>query len=130
MSEHSGKDELADWIIEKYERLDDHWQNIMEAEQAGFRSDGAHLQSNRIQDIAAQARNDIKKFRSELAVLEVPRALETARMKCSTYLGNWDSFFNHMSKYDTSGDLEELGAATRAYKAVDVTLSRILEISV
>jgi len=127
MSEHSGEDELADWIINRSEHLDDHWQNTMEGEQAGFRSDGSHLQSDKIQNIAAQARNDIRKFRSELAGLEVSQASEAARMKCSTYLDNWDSFFYHMSKYDSSGELEELETATRAYKAVDVMLSGILQ---
>lgn len=118
---------MAEWIIEKSEQLQDHWQNIMEAEQAGFEPNGSHLQSDRIQSIAAQARNDVKKFRTELAGLEGSHDLDAVKVKCSTYLDNWDSFFYHMAKYEGSGDLDDFGAATRAYKAVDVSLLGILE---
>lgn len=127
MLEYSGKDDLAEWLIEKSEQLDGHWQDIMEAEQTGFKPDGSHLQSDRIQSITAQARNDIKRFRTELAGLQVSQHLDVVKEKCGTYLDDWDSFFNHMSKYDRSGDLDDLGVATRAYKAVDVIFSGILE---
>ena len=121
------KDGLAEWIIEKSVQLQGYWQNVMEAEQAGFRPNGSHLQSDRIQSIATQARNNVKKFRTELAGLEVSYDLDGVKVKCGTYLDNWDIFFYNMAKYDVSGNIDDFGVATRAYKAVDVSLSEILE---
>lgn len=126
MSEHSGKDDLAEWLIETSEQLNGHWQDIMEAEQAGFKPEGSHLQSDRIQSIAAQARSNVRRYRSELAGLKLSQGLNAVKGKCDTCLDNWDSFFYYMAKYDTSGDLDDLGSATRSYKAVDVGLSGIL----
>lgn len=127
MSKCFGKGELADWIIEKSEHLNIHWQNIMEAEQGGFRPNGSYLQSDRIQGITAQARSDIQEFRTEIANFEIPNKLSVIKAKYATYLDNWDNFFRYMAKYDTSGDLDDLGAATKSYKAVDVDLSEILQ---
>lgn len=126
MSEYSGKDDLADWLIEKSEQLQGHWQNILEAEQAGFRADGSYLQSDRIRSIAAQARNDVRGYRNELAGLKLSQDFNAVKGKCGTYLDNWGRFFHYMAKYDESGNLDDLGSATRSYKAVDISLSGIL----
>lgn len=128
MSEYTGKDDLAEWLIENSERLDAQWQTIMEAEQAGFRSDGSHLQSDRIQNISAQARNDIKRCRNELAGLKLSQDLDAVKENCGTYLDNWDRFFYYMAKYDRSGDLDDFRSATQSYKAVDVGLTGILAV--
>lgn len=121
------KEKLADWIIDKTDYLNGHWSNIMDAEQGGFRADGSHLQSDRIQSIAKQARYAINKFRAELASLRLPIDLGAVKTKCGIYLDNWDNFFYYMSKYDKSGVLDDFGTATRSYNAVDTGLSEILE---
>lgn len=128
MPKYCSKDELTDWIIEKSDYLNkNHWTNMMNAQQAGFRPDGSHLQSDRIQSIAKQARNDIKKYKTELGNFKLPDDLGAVKTKVGTYLDNWDKSFYYMAKYDTSRDLDDLGAATQSYKAVDAGLSELVE---
>jgi len=126
----SGKEKLAGWIIEKSKYLNDnHWVNIIDAEQDRHVSDSSQskLASERLQNIAKQAQNDIKKYKTELETLELPEDLDAAKAKCRTYLDYWHKFFYYMAKYDTSGDLDDLGTATKSYNAVDVGLSEMFQ---
>lgn len=122
----SDRDKLIDWIIEKADCLNAHWEDIMAAEQGGFNPDGSHLQSARIQGIAKQARLDITNYRRELSRFGLSAELAAVNAKCGTFLDNWDSFFQYMDKYSRSENVDDFGAATQSYKAVDGVLSEIL----
>lgn len=126
----SSKEKLAGWIIERSKYLNDnHWVNIIDAEQERHVSDNSQSKraSERLQDIAERAQNDIKKYKAELENLELPEDLDAVKRKCGAYLDDWQNFFYYMAKYDTSGDLNDLGTATRSYNAVDIGLSELIE---
>lgn len=126
----SSKEKLAGWIIERSKYLNDnHWVNIINAEQERHVSDNSQSKcaSERLQDIAERAQIDIKQYKAELENLELPEDLEAVKRKCDTYLDDWRRFFHYMAKYDTSGDLNDLGTATRSYNAVDIGLSESIE---
>ena len=126
----SSEERLAGWIIERSKYLNDnHWVNIIDAEQERHVSDNSQSRraSERLQGIAERAQNDIKKYKAELENLELPVGLGAARKKCGTYLDDWRRFFYYMAKYDTSGDLDDLGIATQSYNAVDIGLSELIE---
>lgn len=124
----SGRDELVNWIIEKSDCLNVHWQNIIDAEQGGCNPNGSHIYSAQIHQIAGQARVEIQNYRSELARLSVSPELGAVKAKCGTLLDNWDRFFVYMDNYSRSENLDDFGAATRSYKAVDVVMSEILSL--
>lgn len=124
----SDKDELVDWIIEKADCLNTHWQNIMDAEQGGINPDGSHLYSDQMQRIAEQARLDIQNCRSELSRFGLSAELGAVKAKCGTFFDNWDSFFYYMDNYSRSENLDDFGAATQSYKAVDAVLSEMLSL--
>ncbi len=120
------KDEFAAWIIEKSQYLNQtHWDRMMNAEQSTTLSDKA-TRARSLQTIAVQARNDIKKFRTELNNLNVSVDLGGVKAKCGLYLDEWDGFFYYMAKFGASGNVDDMGVATRHYKAVDATLQEIL----
>lgn len=126
----SSKEKLAGWIIERSKYLNDnHWVNIINAEQERHVSDNSQSKraSERLQDIAERAQNDIKKYKAELENLELPEDLDPVKRKCGAYLDDWQNFFHYMAKYDTSGDLNDLGTATRSYNSVDIGLSELIE---
>jgi hypothetical protein len=122
----SDRDKLVNWIIEKTDCLNVHWQNIIDAEQGGYNPNGSHLYSNEIQRIAKQARLDIRNYRSKLSGFNLSGELGAVKVKCGTFLDNWDGFFYYMDKYSRSENVDDFGAATRSYKAVDGVLSEIL----
>jgi hypothetical protein len=99
-----------------------HWNKIMEAEQATVDSDKS-VRARTLQRIAVDARNDIRKYRAELAMLAVPNDVEAAKAKSATVLDNWDNFFYYMAKYAGSGSVDDFGEATRHYKAVELGIS-------
>ena len=101
-----------------------HLNKIIEAEQVTVQSDQS-TRARTLQNIAADARNDIKKFRAELSMCVVPVDTDAARTRCTTYLDNWDNFFYYMAKFGASHNVEDFGEATRHYKAVELGLSEI-----
>ena len=122
----TSKDEFAAWITEKSQYLNQtHWDRIMNVEQSTALSDKS-TRARSLQAIAVEARNDIKKFRTELSNLGVSADLGAVKTKCGAYLDEWDSFFYYMAKYGASGNMDDLGVATRHYKAVDANLQEIL----
>jgi hypothetical protein len=101
-----------------------HWSKIMDAEQATVESDRS-TRARTLQSAAADARNDIKRFRTELSAYAVPADTSAAKTRCTTYLDSWDNFFYHMAKFGVSGNVDDFGEATRHYKAVELGLSEV-----
>jgi hypothetical protein len=119
------RDEFLGWFLNISETLNArHWNNIIDAEQATVQSDPL-ARARTLQNIAADARNDVKKFRTELSMCVVPADTDAARTRCATYLDNWDNFFYYMAKFGVSRNVDDLGEATRHYKAVEFGLSEI-----
>jgi hypothetical protein len=119
------REQFLEWFLNISETLNTkHWNKITDAEQATAQSDQS-TRARTLQNIAADARNDIKKFRTELSMCAVPADTDAARTRCTTYLDNWDNFFYYMAKFGVSRNVEDLGEATRQYKAVELGLSEI-----
>lgn len=119
------KEELVGWLIQASEYLNEtHWNKIMQADSDTAWQDRP-ARAHSMQGIVAKARNDVKRFKTELGSFVVSADLAAAKAKCSTYLDNWDNFFYYMAKWSASGNVDDLGVATRHYKAVDVGLSEI-----
>jgi hypothetical protein len=117
-------DKLKDWLIEKSEILNDnHWDKIMEAEQDLAQVNDKKRRRN-LQNIALKARNDIKKFRSELENLLVLD--KNIKLRTQEYLSNWDKSFYFMAKYADSRNIKDFGSATNYYKMINMNLQEIL----
>jgi len=119
------REQFLEWFLNSSETLNaKHMNKIIDAEQATVQSDQS-TRARTLQNIAADARNDIKKFRTELSMYAVPADADAARTRCATYLGDWDNFFYYMAKFGASRNVEDFGEATRHYKAVELGLSEI-----
>jgi len=81
--------------------------------------------ARRMGNCALQARNDIKRFKAEMNNMVVPAELQGVKTKYSAHLDTWDNSFYYMAKYGASGNLEDLGTATRFYKAVELGFREI-----
>lgn len=76
------------------------------------------VRARRMENCALQARNDIKRFKAEMNNMVVSAELQVVKAKYGTYLDTWDNCFYYMARYGASGNVEDLGTATRFYKAV------------
>jgi len=120
-----GKDQFIEWFLNTSQTLNErYWNKIMDAEQATIELDKSS-RARIIQSIAADARSDIKRFRSELATFAIPADANAAKSRCNAYLDNWENFFYYMAKYSGTGNIEDFGEASRQYKAVELGLSEI-----
>ena len=125
MVKQLSKEQFLEWFLNISETLNaKHMNKIIDAEQTTAQSDQS-TRARTLQSIAADARNDIKKFRTELSMYAVPADTDAARTRCATYLDNWDNFFYNMAKYGASHNVQDFGEATRHYKAVELGLSEI-----
>jgi len=117
--------DLALWLTKKSEVLNDkYWSEMMSADQQTVNSKKQD-RIRRMQGIAVQARNELKRLRSELARTSVSNMPTGFQSRCSVYFDNWDSFFYYMAKYGSTGNLDDLGSATRHYQAVDKDLHKL-----
>ena len=117
--------DLALWLTKKSEVLNDkYWSEMMAADQQTMNLKKQD-RSRRMQGIAVQARNELKRFRSELSRTSVSNMPTGFQSRCSVYFDNWDSFFYYMAKYGSTGNLDDLGSATRHYQAVDKDLHEL-----
>lgn len=125
MVKQLSKEQFLEWFLTVSETLNTkHWNKIIDAEQATVQADSS-TRARTLQSIAADARNDIKKFRTELSMYAVPAETEAATTRCTSYLDNWDNFFYYMAKFGASRKVEDFGEATRHYRAVELGLSEI-----
>jgi len=120
-----GKDQFLEWFLNTSQTLNErYWIKIMDAEQATVKLDKVS-RAHTVQSIAADARSEIKRFRTELATFAVTADANAAKSRCNAYLDNWESFFYYMAKYGGTGNVEDFGEASRQYKAVELGLSEI-----
>jgi hypothetical protein len=120
-----GKDQFIEWFLNTSQTLNErYWNKIVDAEQATIKLDKAS-RARIVQSIAADARSEIKRFRTELATFAVLADANAAKSRCDTYLDSWENFFYYMAKYSRTGNIEDFGEASRQYKAVELGLSEI-----
>jgi len=79
-----------------------------------------------LQNMAGQARNDVKKMRAELATFDVPSDVSTLKTKCTHCLDYWDSFFHYMARWGAYGKVEDFGEASKQHEVLENTVSDIL----
>ena len=117
--------DLASWLTAKSEVLNDkYWSSMMAADEETANSKRQD-RSRRMQGVALQARNEIKRFRNELVRTSDLNTPSGFKSRCSVYFDNWEGFFYFMAKYGAEGNLDDLGSATRHYKAVDRDLHEL-----
>jgi len=120
-----GKDQFLEWFLNTSQTLNErYWNKIMDAEQATIELDKSS-RARIIQSIAADARSETRRLKTELVTFAVPANVNAAKSRSNAYLDNWDNFFYYMAKYSGTGNIEDFGEASRQYKAVELGLSEI-----
>lgn len=122
---HEKYRELTAWLTAKSEILNNkYWSDMMAADQETTYSKKQD-RSRRMQGVALQARNEIKRFGNELEKVSVISAPSGFKSRCRIYFDNWDNSFYYMAKYGETGNLDEFGSATRHYEAVSKDLHEL-----
>lgn len=118
------REKFENWLIEKSENLNsNHWEKLLDAEQ-DLAQTNDKKRKRTMQNIALRARNDIKKYKTQLNKLSTPAA--NVKSKTVEYLNNWDKSFYFMAKFADSQDIQDFGASTKYYKMLDSSLQEIL----
>lgn len=117
--------DLTRWLTTRSEVLNNkYWSAMMAADQETVNSKKQD-RTRRMQGVALQARNELKRFRAELERASVSNMPSGFKNRCSVYFDNWDSSFYFMAKYGATGSPDDLGSATRHYQSVDRDLHEL-----